>query len=667
MKKLMKKAMAIFLALAIVFSGGIVAFADEGNAAVSPYISIREFFVGQGGEVEWDRENRLILASLEDFEFVLRPGSAEVLRNGEAITITYPITIRENIAFIHTNDLLLLFGVEVELADHLPETIAAATAVIPDIMEQFAIQGLTMAMVDAQEGFTWTQGFGLANSHAGTPVDENTIFSLASISKPFTAIAVMQLVEAGLIDLDEPIVTYLPDFSLIGGYRNITVRMLLSHASGIPLDFTGSGMFTTQNYYPGLMDNFLELLSTQAMIAPAGTQHQYANNAFTLLGVLIATIATDYDSAFEGFVSYMNENVFAPAGMSRSTFALDDSHWAYKSRAYAHTGAQEDFIFFNALPTGGLMSTASDMAQFMHIVLGDGAPLLSAASFEQMFTRQDFGMAHNIDFMRPASHPGLGFVHYTNMSGFEFAGHNGTLVHFHSDMVFCLDTGIGVFVSVNSTTGLPMAREIAVSFLISAIVEKTGDVNIPESDPTVVPVELGFETLEAMEGWFIQIGPSDGLVQVVASEEGYLTLHGAIPGLDLMLTPLSDGSFVCTQLGLRVRFDEVEGETIILLGEFGAVLIAIEIDPELIIAPEGFEKWTGTYLAYTPPGHVSVLYRIEVGIDENGFAYSRVFTLHHLNMFSPIISIDGELTTQFEEDEYGTWLVLSDVRFLRVD
>jgi len=673
MNKMLKRVVALFLAITLVFSSGIVAFADSNELQDSSLIPLREFFYEQGGEVEWDIENRLILASLGDFEFVLRPRSTRAYRNGTAINLNHPITISNNTAFIHNTDLLLLFGMEVDLDTPFPLTIAGIQESIPIVLDQFAIQGLTFALVDAQTGFTFTQGFGLANSHTGTQVDEHTIFSLASISKPVTAIAVMQLVEAGLIDLDEPIITYLPDFSLLpdasgfGDYNNITVRMLMSHASGIPLDFMASGVLTTGDYNPDFMDNFLELLVGEVMLTPEGTSFAYANNAFTLLGVLVAAVGTDLDSPFDGFVQYTSENIFAPLDMNNTTFELLDSHWPTTSRAYAHTGAQEDFIFFNALPTGGLMSSAYDMARFMHVVLGGGDPILSPASIAQMFVPQDFGMVGEIDSMRPMMHPGLGFVYSTGMTGFTHSGHSGNLVHFHSDMAFDLESGIGVFVSVNSISGMPVVRDIAVSFLTSAILEKTGSLNMPEADLGVSSIEVEFEALEALEGFYAQM-PGDTLMQVVASEDGYLYLYGIMPD-PLNLWPLSDGSFICAITYLRFWFEYEDGTIVILLGAFRTMMLGMRLDPEWIIAPEGFNEWVGTYLAYVEPGNVSVIYRIEVGVDENGFAYIRAFTLHNMEMLTMLISMGdmSMLGDSFFQDDEGTWLIVNDGRFLRVD
>jgi len=676
MRKLFQKATALVLAVALVFASGITAFAADG-VELDTLVPIREVFESAGGEVGWDSANRRITASLDGDLFIFYPTTTRAYRNGEAVTLSRPVTIVESTAKIAMNDLLALFGVE--LQDHLPLTLAQAVEVIPAIMEQFAIPGITIAVVDAQTGFTWAQGFGYADSLAGIPVNGHTLFALASISKPFTAIAVMQLVEAGLINLDTPVVYYLPEFSTLpdvlsgtGDYTNITVRMLLSHASGINPDFIGSGVFTTSDYYAGFMDNFLENLAEMAMAAPEEFQFAYANNAFTLLGLLVAAVGTEYDSLFEGFVAYTQENIFDRAGMNLSTFMLSERHMPYMSQSYARTGAQERFVYFNALPTGGLISNAYDMARFMHIILNEGAlpeggRLLNAGTVRQMFTPQTFELGSGIDFMIPNMQPGLGFVYATGLTGFVHSGHSGNLVHFHSDMAFDRDTGLGVFVSVNSISGMPVVRDIALFVLQNAIYEKTGSLNLPASDPAIELIEVDFADLQALEGVFTNVGGAEFL-RVRASEEGFLYMYGILPE-PMNLVPMSNGSFLCPATTLTFWFEDIEGETAVFLGEFKSLLIGVELNLEYFAAPEGFERWIGVYYLQLPAGQVSNLYRLEVGIDENGIGFTMTSTLNQVTAISPLLMFDDYnfLGGSFSEDDDGTWLNFVDGRFLRVE
>ena len=395
----------------------------------------------------------------------------------------------------------------------------------------------------------------------------------------------------------------------------------------------------------------------------------YANNAFTLLGILVATVATDYDSFFDGYVSHMQQNVLSPAGMSLSTFELTESHMPYLAMPYIDAETPDDFAYFNFLPTGGLFSSGYDMARFMHVILGcgslpEGGQLLPAHIIRHMLTPQEFDLASGLDFMIPNMRPGIGFIQTTGISGFTHVGHPGNLIHYHSDMVFDLDSGIGVFVSVNSISGMPVVRDLAAHVLTSAVFEVTDSLDVPVSDDTVEPVEADATALLALEGVYTHIGASE-FMRVTAGD-GHLYLAGILP-TEMTLIPLSDGSFVCTETTLRFWFEDYGGEILVFLGEFKSLMIGVRLDPALITAPEGFERWVGTYYVQNPPGLGSVVYRADIGIDEDGFAYMRISTLNRMTPIQALISIDGYSFVggiSFSYDEEGTWMRINDALFL---
>ncbi len=114
------------------------------------------------------------------------------------------------------------------------EFAVALDSYIEDVMERFEIPGLTLAVTRGEE-VVYTGAFGVRSLDSGEPMRADYLFHMASVSKPFVATAVMQLVEQGRIDLDEPVVTYLPYFELADArFREITVRQMLNHTSGMP-------------------------------------------------------------------------------------------------------------------------------------------------------------------------------------------------------------------------------------------------------------------------------------------------------------------------------------------------------------------------------------------------------------------------------------------------
>jgi len=369
-----------------------------------------------------------------------------------------------------------------------PETIEMAIE-IAELQTTTTVPGITIALVDAESGFTWTAGFGYADTLTERLVTADTIFPIASVSKPVTAIAVMQLVEQGLIDLDNPITTYLPEFSMLPGstganYENITVRMLLNHTAGFPLflDFrdpelnallTGFHEFDLDYSW---LNQLLVHLPEQAPFFEGGTNIHYSSAGIDLLGAIIGAVL-DYDYYFEGFIYQTHENIFSRLDMSNSFFLSPEEMLLNYAMPYTGRAIQMDIIRDSGMvdSPNGMESTANDMAILMHAILNDTragtGQLLEQDSFLQMF---DFNEDFNV-FINGRRSVGLGFMHRTDSSGVSFIGHSGTTFFHFSEMVFDLESGIGVFVSTNSSSGGGLAPWLAEEVLRGAIEEKAGD------------------------------------------------------------------------------------------------------------------------------------------------------------------------------------------------
>ena len=680
MNRFFRKVTVFILVVVLAFANAVVVFAN--NTEDPARIPIRSFFQEAGADVEWDDESRSVIITLEDDEFVLNENSLVAYRNDEAVELQYAIIIQHGQALIAASDLAILLGVE---QGYLGITIESATQMAAQYMELLSVSGLTMAIVDAENGFTWTGGFGFADVSAGVPVDEFTLFGLGSISKTFTAAAVMQLVEAGVIDLDEPVVSYLPDFSMptdlvlsMADYRNITPRMLLAHASGIHGDIVASGVATTGRANPGFMNDFLDTMTGFPMATPEATVFSYANNSFTLLGVLVAAM-TGADSFYDGFVDYTRDNIFEPAGMELTTFALQDMHRQYLALSYFDAETQDEFLYYNAVPAGGVFSNANDMARFMHTILNGGAfdsedsRILSPDSVSQMLQAQDFGFDEAPNFMAPNVNPGMGFLNSTGLDGFKYVGHGGNLIHYHSGMVYDLDSGLGVFVSTNSITGMALAEALPVLILQTAIYEKTGALDVPESDFSVLPIELDPEQLQELEGFYTIVG-ADSLAYAFVDEDGTLYMDNILQlSFPLELVPLSNGSFINLDTELYFWFEDFGGEMLLYIGEFKNYMMGAKLDSEVILAitpDEGFLQWMGTYYPVTDEGDVCLFSHLVVDIDENGFSYALLYTLHGMTPFSLLIPIGddvyyGGIVFSVEGDDI--WMEFSGARLLRAE
>jgi CubicO group peptidase (beta-lactamase class C family) len=193
-------------------------------------------------------------------------------------------------------------------------------SVLEEIIARWGIPGLGVGIVDNGE-ITYARGFGVQSLDTGVPVTPNSLFCLASIAKCFVACAIMELVEQGKLELDTPIVQYLPYFRLVDDrYRQITLRQMLSHTSGMPdIDEDEyDDLVANPEYDEGAPERYVRALADRKMVGAPGERFAYSNIAYNVLGDLISK------TSGQTFESYMQEHILRPAGMLESTFYFPD-------------------------------------------------------------------------------------------------------------------------------------------------------------------------------------------------------------------------------------------------------------------------------------------------------------------------------------------------------
>ena len=266
-----------------------------------------------------------------------------------------------------------------------PAVIARYQDRIPGLMARAGVPGLALAVVDGDR-VVWQQGFGTTDGDGSSPVTVDTIFSTQSMSKVFTATAVMRAVQAGLVELDEPITTYLPGFTVHSAFephpeRRITLRMLLSHTAG----FTHEAPLGN-NYEPGpgSFDAHVRTISDTWLRFPVGTGYAYSNLGIDLAGYILERVYG------QPFPAVMQDLLLGPLGMDRSTFDRARVH-ATDRRAVGH---RDDPVTLRVdspvTAAGGLWASAADLARFLELQLGDGTvgghTLLDARLMREMRT-----------------------------------------------------------------------------------------------------------------------------------------------------------------------------------------------------------------------------------------------------------------------------------------
>jgi CubicO group peptidase (beta-lactamase class C family) len=311
---------------------------------------------------------------------------------------------------------------------------------LPEWLAEAAIPGAAVAVVD-DRGIAWTMAYGSVDRAASRPVDDETIFAIQSMSKSFTALAVLMAVQDGLVDLDTPIAEYLPDFTVNSLYderpeRLITLRHLLAHRAG----FTHQAPFGS--YYDDRNDfeRHIASISTTWLRFPVGYRPDYSN-----LGIDLAGYVVQARSGMP-FETYVREKVLQPLGMTGTTLDMDVIEQT-ANRAVGHVPYAERVpLRIPMIPAGGVYSNVRDMARYLrfHINAGvlDGRRVLRADLMEAM---------HTVQFAAPGQRSGwaLGLLRDPSSDSYTVY-HSGAGRGFQSDMVMYPEKHLGVVLLTNA-------------------------------------------------------------------------------------------------------------------------------------------------------------------------------------------------------------------------
>jgi CubicO group peptidase (beta-lactamase class C family) len=243
--------------------------------------------------------------------------------------------------------------------------VARIDAFVREQVERHGIPGLALALVDGGQ-IIHLGGYGRADQ-TGRPVIPQTPFVLASVSKPITALAIMQLVEGGKVNLDAPVQRYLPTFRVADpvASQQITLRHLLNHTSGIPEQGCQNSRFGAET-----PEQFVAALQTIELDTPPGTRHFYCSGNYNVLGRIIEVVSG------QSYGSYIERHVFTPLQM-RHSFASE--------QAARQDGLAQGYWWLFGVPTpmeypydvpqapsGFLIASAEDLAHFLIAQLGGG-------------------------------------------------------------------------------------------------------------------------------------------------------------------------------------------------------------------------------------------------------------------------------------------------------
>jgi CubicO group peptidase (beta-lactamase class C family) len=325
------------------------------------------------------------------------------------------------------------------------------------VLNRWPTAGLAVAVVRGGD-LAWFYGHGVTDVTAGTPVTQDTVFRIDSITKTFTAVAVMQLCEQGLADLDAPASEYLRGYRLIparAGFRPVTLRQLLTHTAGVRAVRTavdlarpalgwgtpaGRPVPPLAEYYRGGLRIDIE----------PGTRWAYSNNGYATLGQIVEDISG------LPLARYLRERIFGPLGMENSDLIRSE-----RVRSRLATGYMLGRSGLRAVTDreivqaggGSIYASTADMARYAAALLGGGAGAHGAVLRPETLAGM-FAPHYQPDPRIPGM--GLGFFR-AEAGGHRIVSHDGIWHGFHAAIMLAPDDGIGVLAFANTGPFTPLS------------------------------------------------------------------------------------------------------------------------------------------------------------------------------------------------------------------
>lgn len=431
----------------------------------------------------------------------------------------------------------ILCAASLAVATALPEAVARhLDDFVLGRMQVWDTPGLSLVVVHGDEP-SLSRGYGFADREAGRPMTEETLVVLGSTTKALTALAVMQLVEAGLIELDAAVTRYLPWFSTPGGHQDqITVRHLMSHSSGYPW-----GILFTGRRYPAELEDYVRWLRRVRLEAPPGARFGYSNDTFVILGLVIERVTgTPYEH-------YMHANVLEPLRMTHTTFDIELARARGLARGYRYVDGRAeplDIRFFpSERPAGKLMTNAVELEHYFRMLLGggrfEGHRIIPEHALQQMWTPVVIADASGLEY-------GLAW-YLDTVAGLQLLSHPGSVRNSGSRFVLVPGASLAVGVLSNVSRPLDPRHEVAESIAAAALLFGEAPLEAPRT-VILTPTRADDALLRAVPGVYASAAGA----LIVTARDGVLV--GSLQGHDFELEPAGGSTFL-----VRSTFERLDG------------------------------------------------------------------------------------------------------------
>ncbi len=368
---------------------------------------------------------------------------------------------------------------------------AAVERFVRDEMAAQRIPGLALGIVE-NDRIAYLRGFGKADD-SGRPVTPRTPFIIGSIAKSFTALATMQLVEAGKIELDAPVQRYLPWFRVAdeAASGSITVRHLLNHTSGLSTR-TGRTFQGNGDVSDAALERTVRKLSSVELTAPVGQTYQYSTVNYAVLGLIVQTVAG------RSYESYVRTEILEPLQMrgSFTSAAAAEHHGLATGYHYWFGRPRAADLPYNRglVPAGYLISDAEDMSHYLVAQLNHGryrsASVLSPDGVDEL---------HRPAVQTPETGTSYGMGWFVGpINGIPAIHHQGETFNFHANAVLVPRSRTGVIVLVNAENSIDLflsGRMGTISEGVTSLLEGRDPARPPSTISTFVVYMVLFGTL----------------------------------------------------------------------------------------------------------------------------------------------------------------------------
>ncbi len=453
------------------------------------------------------------------------------------------------------------------------QVISLLSAFINEQMKDKDLPAVAIALVDDQR-IVWQQGFGYNDPKAKPAIDEQSIYRVGSVSKLFTDIAVMQLVEQGKLDLDAPVTRYIPEFRPRNPFgKQITLRQLMSHRSGLVRETPIGSYFDPTP--PTLAKTIASLNNTTLVYAP-DTRTKYSNAAIATVGYVLERTQKMV------FAQYLKRTVLDPLGMTNSSFEPTPSIHQHLATAQMWTldGRTFDAPSFELgiAPAGSMYATLTDLSKFMSAMFaggrGEKGQLLKRETLEQMWMP-------TTDAQGRKSPYGIGF-RINEINGHRSIGHGGAIYGFATALAALPDDKLGVVVVATKDSVNSVTNRIAEAALKAMLAAREGK-PLPQPSYTA---QISREGAKRLAGRY----ESGNKWLELTESAGNLTMLSSTGGSPLRLRSSGDGFIADDRLGYGMVVKERDGN--LILGNETYTRVA-DAKPKAV--PENLRGLVGEY------------------------------------------------------------------------